>query len=119
MQYFYIKQKATLPILSVEIVEDGLHFYNRFNDCIENASITFTMTNDECGKRVVLCAPCQLIMENHCPDENCKRYYIVYRWGARDTLNKGSYTGEFKIDFLDGTGTLIAPIRDELKVVVL
>ena len=46
-------------------------------------------------------------------------YYIVYKWSARDTKKPGKYNGEFIITFLDGTGTLIAPIRDELYINVL
>ena len=45
MQYFYLKQGATLPRIVVELIEDGRHDYNKFHECIQNADITFTMVN--------------------------------------------------------------------------
>ena len=47
------------------------------------------------------------------------QYYIVYKWSERDTKKPGKYNGEFVITFLDGTGTLIAPIREELFINIL
>ena len=72
MMNFYIKQGSELPLLKVELIQDG--------------------RND---------------------------YHIVNKWRPIDTNKKGRFVGEFNIDFLDGTGTLKAPIREELYINII
>jgi len=53
---------------------------------------------------------------NGCEDEE---YYISYQFSTKDTAKPGTYIGKFIIEFLDGSGTLIVPIREELIINVL
>ena len=46
-------------------------------------------------------------------------YYIVYEWKDRDVKKAGRYKGQFTITFLDGSGKLITPTREELFINIL
>ena len=89
MQEFYIKKDSVLPILSMELIFDGRHTYNKFHDAIQAADITFTMTNIDNGVIKIANAPCYIkLKENtNCVDE----YLICYNWKKRDTKEKGMY----------------------------
>ncbi len=116
---FYIKQGSTLPSLVMELINDGRNDYKKFHLLIQNANLYFSMweidTNvKKIGKRPATCK----LKEDACPD--CPdEYYVVYNWNEKDTLKKGRYKGEFTIEFLDDTGTLICPIREELTINVI
>ena len=55
------------------------------------------------------------------PQSDCtgEEYYLVYQFSSKETSVAGRFVGQFEIVFLDGTGTLIAPIREELFINVL
>lgn len=116
---FYINKNATLPILKLELINDGRNDYSRFHDMIQNSDITFCMTDTSTGiKRIggkdALC----LLKE---ASINCtgEEYYIGYHFTSKETRQAGTYIGEFTILFKDGSGTLIIPIRDKLYIHVL
>ena len=46
-------------------------------------------------------------------------FYLVYQFTSKETSKAGRYAAQFEIDFLDGSGTLIVPIREELFVNIL
>jgi hypothetical protein len=54
-------------------------------------------------------------------DEGClgEEYYLSYKFTERDTNKAGVFIGQFIIDFLDGSGELIVPIRGELRINIL
>jgi len=58
----------------------------------------------------------QLVTPTNCVGEE---YYIIYEFTERDTTKAGRYEAQFTIEFLDGSGTLIVPIRESLFVNVL
>lgn len=123
--YFYIKKNSTLPTLRMELIDDGRHDFRKFNDSIQNATISFTMVNSETNITKVAKANCyiKLVEDNGCVD----KYVICYDWKARDTNESGTYNGVFEIKFGNiksdnetyPTGTLGMPIREELTIVVL
>lgn len=118
---FYINKGATLPMVILELIQDGRNDYKNFHEKIQNSDITFTMYDIEngvkkigCKDGVCLCKTCD--DNSQCEDE---QYYIAYQFSAKDTNKAGTYIGQFSIDFLDGSGTLIVPIREELRIHVL
>lgn len=116
---FHINKNSTLPVLNMELVKDGRYTYREFNDKIQNANIYFTMANIETGtkcigKKVATLTPKD--QYNGCGDED---YYLTYQFTAKETSKPGTYVGNFIIEFLDGSGTLIVPIREELYIHVL
>ena len=51
MMNFYIKKGSELPLLKMELIQDGRNDYHRFFEYIQNADITFTMTNEKDGTK--------------------------------------------------------------------
>jgi hypothetical protein len=115
---FFINQNSTLPILKMELINDGRNDFHKFFMLIQNANIYFTMTDVETGiKRIGRKrAGTALSTPVSCTGEE---YYLVYQFSEKETLKVGRYVGQFTIDFQDGTGTLIVPIREELFINIL
>jgi len=116
---FYINKGATLPILKLELIKDGRNDFNKFHDKIQNANITFTMTDVVTGVKRIACKTADI--EEVLPKNNCicEEFYLTYQFTQKETSVAGRYAAHFEINFLDGSGTLIVPIREELFVNVL
>jgi len=116
---FFINKNATLPILKLELIQDGRNDFNRFFEKIQNANIFFTMTDVITGVKKIAkkVAGTQLVL----PQSDCvgEEYYLTYQFSSKETSVGGRYAGTFEVDFLDGTGVLIVPIREQLYVNVL
>ena len=118
---FFINKNSTLPNLKMELINDGRNDFRKFYEKIQNAIIEFNMYDVKTNLKRI--AKSSAGIELKC--ESCDiggdepQYYIVYEWEGRDTIKPGRYNGEFIITFLDGTGTLIAPIRDKLFITIL
>jgi len=115
---FFINKNATLPVLKLELIQDGRNDFNKFYDLIQNADIYFTMTDVITGVKRIAKKPTgvQQVIPESCVGEE---YYLIYHFTERDTAIAGRYAAQFTIDFLDGSGTLVVPIREELFVNVL
>lgn len=116
---FYIVKDSTQPKLKVQLVEGGGRYNaSEFYEKLQNSNIYFTMSDMETGVKKIGKKPaeCELKEEtDFCEEE----YLIVYQFNKKDTKKPGTYIGKFIIEFLDGSGELIAPIREELKIHVL
>jgi hypothetical protein len=116
---FHINKNATLPKLKLELIKDGRNDFNKFHDKIQNANITFTMTDVVTGVKRIACKSAgieQVLPKGDC---NCDEFYLVYQFTSKQTSVAGKYVGQFEIEFLDGSGTLIVPIREELFINIL
>lgn len=115
---FFINKGATLNKLKLELIQDGRNNFRNFFDLIQNANIYFTMTDVVTGVKRIgkKLAGTQLVEPVNCVGEE---YYITYQFTERETEKAGRYVGQFTIEFLDGTGTLIVPIREQLYVNIL
>jgi len=115
---FFINKNATLPVLKLELIRDGRNDFQKFYDMIQNADIYFTMTDVVTGVKRIAKKPTgiELVVPESCVGEE---YYIIYQFTERDTAVAGRFAAQFTIVFLDGSGTLIAPIKEELFVNVL
>jgi hypothetical protein len=115
---FFINKGATLPILKLELIQDGRNDFRRFFEQIQNATIHFSMSDVTTGVKKIgrKIAGTQLVIPVDCVGEE---YYLVYQFTERDTEKAGRYVGTFTIEFLDGSGTLVVPIKDELFINVL
>jgi hypothetical protein len=115
---FFINKGASLPILKLELIQDGRNDFHKFFEMIQNADIFFSMTDvvtgiKKIGKKktgVALVDPVSCIGEE---------YYITYQFSEKDTEKPGRYVAQFTIEFLDGSGTLLVPIREQLFINVL
>jgi hypothetical protein len=118
---FFINKNSTLPILKMELVNDGRNDFRKFYEKIQNADITFTMYNVETKIKKISCSPSYIEMAvvNDCGNSEMPTYYITYQFTEQQTNKPGKYNAYFTINFLDGSGKLIAPIRDELFINIL
>jgi hypothetical protein len=116
---FFINKNSTLPVLKLELIRDGRNDFQKFFEMIQNADIYFTMSDVVTGvKRIAKKSTgVQLVM----PQSDCvgEEYYLIYKFTEKETSVAGRYVAQFTIEFLDGTGTLIVPIRETLYVNVL
>lgn len=115
---FFINKNATLPVLKLELIRDGRNDFEKFFDMIQNADIYFTMTDVVTGVKRIAKKPTglQLVQPESCVGDE---FYIVYQFTERDTAVAGRFIAQFSIIFLDGTGTLIVPIRESLIINIL
>lgn len=116
---FFINKNATLPILKMQLIKDGRNDYRKFYDMIQNSDITFCMTDIVTGIKKVGNRDAICILKEPATDSSPEEYYIGYKFTAKDTNKAGTYIGEFNINFLDGSGLLIVPIRENLYIHVL
>ena len=125
LQTFYINSGSVLPILRMELIDDGRSDYRKISQALQNCTITFSMVNEDNGITKIANAPAYIkpIDNGSCVEE----YLICYNWKPRDTNEAGNFKGQFNIEFNrikndDGTtyptGNLIMPIREELRIVV-
>lgn len=116
---FFINKGATLNVLKMELIQDGRNDFQKFFEKIQNANIFFTMTDIITGVKKIAKkkAATQLVL----PQSDCtgEEYYLTYQFSSKETNVASRYVGKFEIEFLDGTGTLIVPIREELFINVL
>lgn len=119
MQTFYIKKDSQLPILAMELIEDGFFANNDFYDDLLNATITFTMIDANTCKPKIKCKSAELYQKKDCYPNSCDKYFLLYQWTAKDTNTRGTYNAFFEITFLDNNKKLIIPIKKELQISIL
>tara|TARA_R110001592_G_scaffold12392_2_gene59165 strand:+ start:909 stop:1283 length:375 start_codon:yes stop_codon:yes gene_type:complete len=116
---FNINKNSTLPVLNIELIKDGRYTYKEFNDKIQNSNIYFTMSDLITGVKVIGKQIATLTLKsqyNGCEDEE---YYLTYQFTKKQTSKPGTYIGTFIVEFLDGSGTLVVPIQEELIINIL
>ena len=116
---FYINKNATLPVLKLELIQDGINNYTHFFDLVQNANIYFSMTDIKTGIKHISRKLAGLSPKTEYVGCSIEEYYLAYQFNTRDTSKPGTYLGQFTIEFLDGSGTLVVPIREELYIQVL
>jgi hypothetical protein len=114
---FVINKNATLPIMKLDVVQDGRNDMSRIYELIQNSNVYFSMAELETGVKVIGKKNALILpKESTCGDDE---YYIGYQFSEKETKKPGIYIGTFTIEFLDGSGTLIVPIREELYIHIL
>lgn len=124
-QFFYMTKNSTLPSLRMELIDDGRSDFHKFQECIQGATITFTMVNADTNVTKIAKAPCYIKKKE---DGSCDdKYIICYDWKARDTKESGVYNGLFEITFSSDltsedveypSGILNMPLREDLKIII-
>lgn len=115
-QEFFINKNSTLPIIKMEVVNNGRYDFNKFYELIQNAKIYFSMVNYENGTPKILNNESNVFL---IPKENCAdEYYVCYRWSDRDVNTKGKFKAYFTIIFNENNSKLITPIEEELIIYI-
>jgi len=115
---FYINKGATLNTLKLELIQDGRNDFEKFFEQVQNANIFFSMTDVITGVKRIGLKPTglSLVTPQSCVTEE---YYLTYQFTSHETSKAGRYVAQFTIEFLDGTGTLIVPIKEALYINIL
>ena len=116
---FHINKGSTLPILKLELIKDGRNDYKKFHELIQNSDITFSMSDIETGVKRIGRKDALCILKEPSSDCTEEEYYLAYQFSEKETKKAGTFVGQFTLTFLDGSGTLIVPIREELFIHIL
>ena len=103
----------------MELINDGRNDYDSFHDKLQNSVITFCMTDKDNGVKRIGGKEALCILKEPSTDCTGEEYFIGYQFSAKETKKAGTFVGEFKIVFNDGSGTLLVPIKDELFIHIL
>lgn len=128
MYEFAIRAGATLPVLRMELIEDGRYDYHKakINNALQDSNVVFSMKDIETG--ILKVSKAKALIKN-ADTEGCEDKYVVeYDWQSRDTAKPGIYEGWFDIDFNgdvveDGVdyptaGRLRIPVAESLLIYV-
>ena len=96
---FFIKKGATLPLLKLNIVDNGRNDYNNFLNTLELSSLFFSMTNVDTGIPKIMNKPAGI-------GGDYPNYFIYYQFQNTDTKKEGRFEGEFILKNLNGTSIL-------------
>jgi hypothetical protein len=116
---FFINKNSELPVLKLELIQDGRNDFRKFFEKIQDANLYFSMSDVVTGvKKIAKRRTGVALVE---PVSECvgEEYYLTYKFTAKDTEKPGRYAAQFLIEFLDGSGNLIVPIKEELFINVL
>lgn len=111
---FFINKNATLPILKMQVVQDGRSDFMSFMESLEFSSIYFSMSDVKTGIAKISSSPAAIVpLISNTPGAPVE-YYIYYQFKSRDTNRVGRYQGQFLIK--NDEGNLILPLREELYI---
>lgn len=111
---FFINKGATLPVLKMQVVKDGIADITEFMSLIENSLIYFSMIDVKTGGYKILNKKGGFVEKTFIDPNAEVEYYVYYKFTSSDTNREGLYEGEFV--FITDTGTYILPIREKLTI---
>lgn len=127
-QEFYINKDSVLPVLRMELINDGRYDYMKsdiIGKALQDATVTFTMKNTDTDMLKVSNAKCNVVLAE---ETGCEEKYVIeYKWKERDTKERGIYQGWFTINFNGNIkeegvsfpeGKMIMPISEDLIIYV-
>jgi hypothetical protein len=112
---FFINKGATLPILKMQVVKDGIADYEEFMSLIGDSAIYFSMRDVNTGAYKILNAKAGFTDKIFVDKNNNKpEYYLFYKFKESNTNRPGLYEGEFVLR--DDTGVQVLPIANKLFI---
>jgi hypothetical protein len=115
---FNIKKNGTLPLLKMQVVDDGRsEEFDSFMSFIEASSLYFSMMDVETGSYKIHLEPAGFVEKTQIEPNAKTEYYIYYKFPKKYTNKVGRYEGEFVLKNTDGT--LVLPIREKLNINIL
>jgi hypothetical protein len=113
---FFIKKNATLPLLKLQVVNNGRSDFDNFMKTIELSAIFFSMVDVDTGVPKISSKPAGFVEKTFLDPNSEPEYYIYYQLNSTDTNRVGKYEGQFLLR--SDEGVLILPIREKLNVYV-
>ena len=114
---FTIGQNASLPVLKMQVVNDGTQSFGDMMEFIERSSIFFSMVGSDNGIPKVYTKSAGFVEKLDMDPNAAPEYYVYYRFTQQDTSRIGRYEGQFM--FINEDGTLVLPIREPLFINVV
>ena len=114
---FTIAKNSNLPVLKMQLVNDGITDPSKFSSFIENSLIYFSMKDSKNGSYKIQNAPAGFVNKTYVNPDATPEYYIFYKFTKANTNKSGIYEGEFT--FINDEGTTILPIREKLIIKVI
>lgn len=114
---FTIGQNASLPVLKMQVVNDGTQSFEDMMEFIERSSIFFSMVSTDTGIPKVYTKSAGFVEKLEMDPNAAPEYYVYYRFTQQDTSRIGRYEGQFM--FINEDGTLVLPIREPLFINVV
>ena len=111
---FNINKNGTLPLLKMQVVDDGRDEFDSFMSFIETSTIYFSMIDVETGSYKIHLEPAGFVEKTQIEPNAKTEYYIYYKFPKKYTSKVGRFEGEFVLKNTDGT--LILPIREKLYI---
>ena len=111
---FNIGKNATLPVLKMQVVKDGIYDVSNFMSVIESSDIFFSMKNTNDGSYKIVNSSAGFVDKTFIEPNAKVEYYVYYKFSEQDTNTPGMYEGEFI--FKNDNGTQILPIREKLII---
>lgn len=125
---FYINKGSVLPVLRMELINDGRFDFLKsdvIGKALQDSTITFTMKNVDTDILKVSSAKCNIVLAD---ETGCEEKYVIeYKWKERDTKEEGIFKGQFTINFNGNIsenevsfpeGKLIMPISEDLIIYI-
>jgi len=113
---FFIKKNATLPLLKLQVVNNGRSDFDNFMKTIELSSIFFSMIDVDTGIAKITSRPAGFVEKTFTDPNSEPEYYIYYQLTSTDTNRVGKFEGQFLLR--NDEGVLILPIREKLNVYI-
>ena len=112
---FFIQHNSTLPILKMDVVNDGRTYsWKEFYSILDNAILRFSMISEDDGIQKIFMKDAHLVQKERTHPDSPVQYYIYYKWDEKDTNKKGRFVGQFSIVLANGQ--LVSPIRENLYI---
>jgi hypothetical protein len=111
---FIIRKNSTLPLLKLQVANDGRGDYKNLMDFIETSTIYFSMHDIETGVPKIIYGSAGFVDKIFLTPNSDPEYYIYYQFTSKDTNRVGRYEGQFMLRGSDGV--LILPIREKLYI---
>lgn len=115
---WFISKNATLPVLKMQITNNGRTELSEFMEEIELSTIVFSMIDTKTGSYKILNSEAGFVEKIFIePNNTNPEYYLYYKFSSNETNLPGRFEGQFLLK--TPSGALILPIREKLYINVL
>ena len=111
---FFITKNSTLPLLKMQVVQDGRSDFQNFSELISTSKILFSMNDVYTGRPKISSKRAGFVHKTFVNPDTPVEYYIYYQFTKRDTNTVSRYEGQFLLS--NEQGVLILPLRERLFI---
>jgi len=111
---FYIAKNSTLPLLKMQVVQDGRSDFQNFSELISTSKILFSMNDVYTRRPKISSKRAGFVHKTFVNPDTPVEYYIYYQFTKRDTNTVSRYEGQFLLS--NEQGVLILPLRERLFI---